>query len=195
MWFELNLLTTWAQFSGHQADFHCMLINNGALLIFRRSKQRRKMPHASLTYFYWHAGFHGRHRKVFSDKADTLPLFVFVSSSHWAVLHSYVTVQVRWEVNADIVMGRVKIAPFFAYIQVSMWIFMLINICQFHHLYAKMVLGLYVRYGTRKWAIHFLLFLLTPRYESEFAFKDTSIKYPPQKIHPYFEQKKQTDIQ
>lgn len=76
-----------------------MLISNGALLIFRQRKRHRKMPHANLTYFYWHARLHGRHRKVFTDNAGTLALFGFASSSHWAV-------QVRWVVNADIVMLR-----------------------------------------------------------------------------------------
>ncbi len=83
--------TTWAQFTGHQTDFHCMLINNGALLICSWSKRRRKMPHTSLTYFYWHARLHGRHGKVFSEKTGTLPLFAFVSSSHWAVILSHMS--------------------------------------------------------------------------------------------------------
>lgn len=130
---QLVELTTWAQFTGHQTDFHCMLINNGALLICSRSKRRRKMPHASLTYFYWHARLHGRHGKVFSDKTGSLPLFAFLPLFAPLIKPlssdslSYISMQVRRVVDVDIVTGRDA-----ELLHVSTRIFMLTNICHFH---------------------------------------------------------------
>ncbi len=104
-----------------------MLINNGALLICSRRKRRRKMPHTSLTYFYWHARLHGRHGKVFSEKTGTLPLFAFVSSSHWAAIPSHMS-----ECRLDRWYMLILLCEGMQNCFVSMRIVMLPNICYFH---------------------------------------------------------------
>lgn len=170
---QLVELTTWAQFTGHKTDFHCMLINNGALLIHSGSKHRRIMSHASLTYFYWHARLHGRNGKVFFDKTGTLPLFFIfcINKPLSSASLSYVSMQVRWVVTADIVMGRdaklLHLVANHSCVSVNIHAYQYLSLsCFQYHLYSEMLLGLYVRYGTHNGAIHFLLLLLTPESES-----------------------------
>lgn len=84
-----------------------------------------------------------------------------------------------------------EIAPFgcllFKYVNIHAYQCLSI-LCFKYHLYAEMVLGLYVNYGTYNGAIHVLLFLLTLEYESEFTYKDTSITItlPPLNVHELF---------
>ncbi len=142
-----------------------MLINNGALLICSRRKRRREMPHTSLTYFYWHARLHGRHGKVFSEKTGTLPLFAFVSSSHWAVILSHMS-ECRLDRWYMLILLCEEMQNCFVSMRIVYASQYLLLSCFQYHLHAEMMLRLYVWHGTHNGVILLSLLLLTPEYES-----------------------------